>query len=77
MHKTKYSHFQAAYKIFRHLKSNLGIGIHYKKYDTLQIEGYPDANHEESPMDKRSTIGCHTFLGGNLGGNLIKWKSKK
>ena len=37
------------------------------------MEAYIDANYAGSPVDRRSTSGYCTFLGGNL----VSWRSKK
>lgn len=39
----------------------------------MEIKVYTNANYVGSVVDIRSTIGCCTFLVGNL----ITWKSKK
>ena len=44
-----------------------------KKNDTLALEAYTDADYTGSIMDRRSTIGYCTFLGGNL----VTWRSKE
>ena len=37
------------------------------------LEAYGDADYAGSLVDRRSTSGCCTFLGGNL----VTWRSKK
>ena len=57
----------------RYLKAHPGHGLLYKANGHLQVEAYTDADWAGSPLDRKSTIGYCTFLGGNL----ITWKSKK
>jgi len=45
----------------------------FKKNSTLTLEAYTDADYAGSIVDRRSTTGYCTFLGGNL----ITWRSKK
>ena len=73
MHDPREPHLQAAYKVLNYLKDNLGKGILFKNNDTLTLEAYTDADYAGSIVDRRSTIGYCTFLGGNL----VTWKSKK
>ena len=51
----------------------LGKGILFKKGEGLTLEAYTDANYTGSMVDRRSTSGYCTFLGGNL----VTWRSKK
>ncbi|PKU66556.1 putative mitochondrial protein [Dendrobium catenatum] len=39
----------------------------------MTLEVYTDADYTGSPVDRRSTSGYCTFLGGNL----VTWRSKK
>ncbi|RVW15224.1 Retrovirus-related Pol polyprotein from transposon RE1 [Vitis vinifera] len=73
MHDPRELHLQAAYRVLHYLKGNPGNGILFKKNNTLPLEAYTDANYASSLMDRRSTIGYCTFLGGNL----VTWRSKK
>ena len=45
----------------------------FKKNDTLALEAYTDADYAGSIVDRRSTTGYCTFLGGNL----VTWRCKK
>nr|CAN76639.1 hypothetical protein VITISV_027481 [Vitis vinifera] len=47
--------------------------IAYSKNNTLALEAYTDIDYAGSLVDRRSTTGYCTFLGGNL----VTWKSKK
>ncbi|WJZ84042.1 hypothetical protein VitviT2T_003670 [Vitis vinifera] len=73
MHDPREPHLQAAYRVLRYLKDNLEKGILLKKNNTLALKAYIDADNAGSPVDRRSTAGYCTFLGGNL----VTWRSKK
>ncbi|RVW73428.1 Retrovirus-related Pol polyprotein from transposon RE1 [Vitis vinifera] len=73
MHDPREPHFQAAYRVLHYLKGNPGKGILFKNNNTLALEANTEANYADSLVDRRSTIGNCTFLGGNL----VTWKSKK
>ncbi|RVW83727.1 Retrovirus-related Pol polyprotein from transposon RE1 [Vitis vinifera] len=73
MHDPREPHLQAAYKVLHYLKGNLEKGILFKKNNTLALEAYTDADFAGSLVDRRSTTGYCTFLGGNL----VTWRSKK
>ena len=45
----------------------------FKQSSGLALEAYTDADYVGSVVDRRSTIGYYTFLGGNL----VTWRSKK
>jgi hypothetical protein len=45
----------------------------FKRNGDLVLEVYIDADYAESVVDRRSTSGYCTFLGGNL----VTWRSKK
>ncbi|XP_035550677.1 uncharacterized mitochondrial protein AtMg00810-like [Juglans regia] len=60
------SHWDAVIHILRYLKRAPGLGL-------FRIEAFSDADWAESPLDRRSTTGYCTFVGGNL----VTWKSKK
>lgn len=73
MHNPKGMHIKAVYKILQYLKGTLGRGILLKERGSMTLETYTDADYAGSLVDKRSTSGYCTFLGGNL----VTWKSKK
>ncbi|XP_068483246.1 uncharacterized mitochondrial protein AtMg00810-like [Phaseolus vulgaris] len=73
MHQPKEAHLQAALRIVQYLKGTLGRGILFKRNKSVRLEAYTDADYAESVVDRRSTTGYCTFLGGNL----VTWKSKK
>ena len=73
MHSPGQEHFNAAYKILRYLKGTPRKGLMFRKQDNLQIKVYTDADWAGSSIDRRSTSGNCTFIGGNL----VTWRSKK
>ena len=73
MHNPKEVHLQAAHRILQYLKGNPGKGILFKRNGGLVLEAYTDADYAGSLVDRRSTSGYCTFLGGNL----VTWRSKK
>ncbi|RVW27180.1 Retrovirus-related Pol polyprotein from transposon RE1 [Vitis vinifera] len=73
MHDPREPHLQAAYRVLHYLKGNPGKGILFKNNNTLALEANTEANYADSLVDRRSTIGYCTFLGGNL----VTWRSKK
>ena len=73
MHSSKKTHLQVVHKILHYLKSSLGKGILLKKETKLTLEAYTDADYASSVVNRRSTSGYCTFVGGNL----VTWRSKK
>jgi len=73
MHEPKESHLQVAYKILHYLKDNHKKEILFKRNEQLNLEAYTDADYVGSLVDRRSTTGYCTFLGGNL----VSWRSNK
>ena len=73
MHDPKEIHLQAAYRVLHYLKAHPGKGILFKKTSNIDLAVYTDADFARSPVDRRSTTGYCTFLGGNL----VLWRSKK
>ena len=73
MHNPKGVHLQAVHRILQYLKGTPGKGILFKKGEGLTLEAYSDADYAGSIVDRRSTSGYCTFLGGNL----VTWISKK
>ena len=73
MHDPRERHLQAAYRVLHYLKENPGKGILFKKNDNHVLEAYIDVDYAGSLVDRRSTTGYCTFLGGNL----VTWRSKK
>lgn len=73
MHSPREVHLQASHRILQYLKGTPGRGILYKRNGNAIIEAYTDADYAGSVIDRRSTTGYCTFLGGNL----VTWRSKK
>ncbi|RVX19140.1 Retrovirus-related Pol polyprotein from transposon RE1 [Vitis vinifera] len=74
MHNTGEQHMNAVMRILRYLKNAPRKGILFaKNVDHQSIEVYTDADWAGAVDDRRSTSGYFTFVGGNL----VKWKSKK
>ena len=73
MHSPKEEHLEAVMRIIRYLKGTAGRGIVYRKNSHLQVMAYSDADWAGCVMDRKSTAGYFTFVGGNL----VTWKSKK
>ena len=73
MHDPKEKHLQAVHRILHYLKATPGKGLLFKKNDGLNPEAYTDADYAGSIVDRRSTSGYCTFLGGNL----VTWRIKK
>ncbi|CAJ2666495.1 unnamed protein product [Trifolium pratense] len=73
MHQPKEIHLQAALRIVQYLKGTPGRGILFERNGSVGLEAYTDADYVGSIVDRRSTTGYCTFLGGNL----VTWKSKK
>lgn len=72
MHNPVKQHIDAFVRILRYLKSVPGKGLLFAKHDNTYIIGYSDSDWADK-VDKRSTSGYLTFVGGNL----VTWKSKK
>ncbi|GAV70402.1 LOW QUALITY PROTEIN: hypothetical protein CFOL_v3_13900, partial [Cephalotus follicularis] len=70
MHDPHSSHLKAVYRILRYLKSSLLRVISNRHMDLV---AYSDADWAGSAIDRRSTTGYCTFVGGNL----VSWRSKK
>lgn len=66
MHSLGSFHFEALYRILRHLKSTPSKGILFQKHDNRQVEVYTNADSVGSTIDRRSTSSYCSFVGGNL-----------
>ncbi|KAH9753027.1 protein kinase domain-containing protein [Citrus sinensis] len=73
MHSPCKEHLEAVYKVLKYLKKTPGKGLLFKKNNNMQVEVYTDADWAGSIIDRRSTSGYCTFVGGNL----VTWRSKK
>lgn len=66
-------HWNMVERILRYLKGSPGQGIWMGKNGNAEIVGYCDADYAGDTIDRKSTTGYCTFIGGNL----VTWKSKK
>ena len=66
-------HLRATYRILSYLKFTVGQGLLFGWEGGLSLEAYTDSDWEGYVIDRRSTSGYCTFLGGSL----ITWRSKK
>ena len=73
MHAPRKPHWDAALRVVRYLKNNLGNKLLFSSNSSLQLKAYCDANWENCPMTRRSTTGYCVFLGDSL----ISWKTRK
>ncbi|CAL8151504.1 unnamed protein product [Prunus armeniaca] len=73
MHSPSEDHMSVVMCILRYLKVTPGKGLMFCKYGHTDVEGYTDADRAGSVIDRRSTSGYFTFVGGNL----VTWRSKK
>ncbi|CAN6727389.1 unnamed protein product [Malus baccata var. baccata] len=73
MHSPTLGHLTLVKRILRYLRLSVGRGILMQKNDNTQIMGYCDADWAGNAIDRKSTTGYCTFVGGNL----VTWKSKK
>ena len=73
MHSPTVYHLSIVKRILRYLKGTISRGILMCKNEHFKIEGYSDSDWAGNALDRRSTTGYCTFVGGNL----VTWKSKK
>ena len=73
MHNPREIHMDAIVRILRYLKSSPWRGVMFSKHDFLEVCNFTDADWAGSIIDKRSSSGYFTFVGGNM----VTWKSKK
>ena len=72
-HNPKEEHLQTVHRILHYLKGMPEKEILFKKGTSLTLEAYTDVNYTRFMVDRCSTLGYCTFLGGNL----VTWRSKK
>ena len=73
MHSPSSVHMKLVTRVLRYLKGSAGRGIHMNRHDHHEILGYTDADWAGNALDRKSTTGFCTFVGGNA----VTWKSKK
>ncbi|CAN6725171.1 unnamed protein product [Malus baccata var. baccata] len=73
MHSHTLVHWEIVKRILRYLKGSIGNGIIMKNNGSNHILDYIYADWAGNALDKKSTIGFCTFVGGNF----VTWKSKK
>lgn len=73
MQKPRETHWKVAHRVLAYLKGTPGQGILLKRGGGLGIEVYTDADFAGSIVDRKSTTGYCTFIGGSL----VTWRSKK
>ena len=73
MQAPKMHHWNMVERILRYLREAPGQGVWMGCNKSTEIVGYCDADWAGDRIDRRSTTGYCTFIGGNL----VTWKSKK
>lgn len=73
MHAPTNNHQQLVKRILRYLKGSVTRGIFMRNNGHFKLEGYSDSDWAGNTIDRKSTTGFCTFVGGNL----VTWKSKK
>ncbi|KAM2907145.1 hypothetical protein COP2_046815 [Malus domestica] len=73
MHSPTLVHWTIVKRILRYLKGSIDRGILMQKNESNHILAYTDADWAGNSLDRKSTTGFCTFVGGNL----VTWKSKK
>ena len=66
MHSPHKSHYYAALRVLRYLKETSGLDLTFKKIGKLNLEIYTDSDFGGSLVDRKSTTGYCTRVGGNL-----------
>ena len=73
MQAPKVHHWKMVDRILRYLSGTQGQGVWMGCNGSTEVVGYCDADWAGDRVDRRSTTGYCTFIGGNL----VTWKSKK
>lgn len=66
MHVPTTKHLEVVYRVVRYLKKYPGMGLLNARRGNLKVEAFTYADWASSVMDRRSTFGYCTFVGGNL-----------
>ncbi|XP_062093437.1 uncharacterized mitochondrial protein AtMg00810-like [Humulus lupulus] len=67
------SHLDAANRVLRYLKGNIGKGLFLSASSSLNLVGYANSDWASCPTTRCSTTGYFTMLGSST----ISWKTKK
>ncbi|XP_071723317.1 uncharacterized mitochondrial protein AtMg00810-like [Rutidosis leptorrhynchoides] len=73
MKQPKKSHYQAAIRIVRYIKSNPGEGLFMIRNNELEMKAYCDSDWASCIINRRSVTGYCV----KLGKSLISWRSRK
>ncbi|XP_050156187.1 uncharacterized mitochondrial protein AtMg00810-like [Malus sylvestris] len=73
MHSPTLIHWEMVKILLRYLKGSVRRGILIKKNGSTHIMGNTDVDWAGNALDRKSTTGFCTFVGGNL----VSWKRKK
>jgi hypothetical protein len=73
MHSPTSLHLTIVKRILRYLKGTVTKGILMRNNGHFKLEGFSDSDWAGNAIDRKSTTGFCTFIGGNL----VTWKSKK
>ena len=71
------------HRLFCYLWSTVGhclvctVGHGQAELDSIEIHGFPDADHGDCPLSNRSTSGNGVLLRGNVTSALTHWSSKR
>ena len=71
MHQLRETHWLTAMRVLAYIKSCSGKGLVYRKHGYVHISRYSDLGCIGG--NKKFTIGCCTFIGGNL----VTWRKSK
>ncbi|XP_017192354.1 uncharacterized mitochondrial protein AtMg00810-like [Malus domestica] len=73
MHSPTIDHVNIVKQILHYLKGSIWRGILMQNNQSTSISGYIDVDSVGNAIDRNSTTGYCTFVGGNI----VTWKSKK
>ena len=73
MHDSRTDHLAVVHRILRYLEGSAGHGILFRSHGHGKIVAYTDVDWAGSLMDRKSTTGYCTMVGGNL----VSWNLKR